>query len=104
MTTTREVAHVRVDGHGRVVIPAYFREALGLESGDKVTLILEDGGITRLTIRETVRRVQDEVAKYVTPGRSLVDELIAERRAEFEREEGEIREARERRSQRHAQG
>ena len=34
-----------------------------------------------------LRRAQEIVAKYVPEGRSLVDELIAERRAEAAREE-----------------
>jgi hypothetical protein len=36
--------------------------------------------------RKAIRRIQDELAKLVRPGESIVDELIAERRAEAARE------------------
>jgi len=36
--------------------------------------------------RSRVRRVQESLAKYIPPGRSLADELIAERREEARRE------------------
>ena len=85
-SSTRQVAHVTLDGHGRVVIPAEFRRELGIDEGDRLTLVLEDGALTILTKRAAVRRVQETVAQYGTPGRSLADELIAERRAEAERE------------------
>ncbi len=81
-------AHTRVDGQGRVLIPADMRRALGLKEGDRVTLVLEDGGLTLLTARESVRRVREAFAPYLTPGTSLVDDLLADRRAEVEREAG----------------
>lgn len=77
----------RIGAGGRVVIPAEFRNALGLHEGDEV-LISCDGGEVRLsTITERVRRVQRFIAERIPPGGpSIVDELIAERRAEAARE------------------
>jgi AbrB family looped-hinge helix DNA binding protein len=71
---------------GRVVIPAEFRRSLGIETGDQVVLVLEEGSVRMLTPREAVRRAQALVRAYVPKGRSLSDELIAERRREAERE------------------
>lgn len=88
-TPTRMVAHARVDAQGRIVIPADIRHALGIDTGEPLTLIVEGGKLRIFTLEQTIRRVQDEVAKYVPPGVSLVDELIAERRAEAAREERE---------------
>jgi AbrB family looped-hinge helix DNA binding protein len=71
---------------GRIVIPAEYRRALGLEVGDEVVIRMEDGGLRILTRSEAVRRAQSIVRRHVKKGRSLVNELSAERRAEAERE------------------
>ena len=67
---------------GRVVIPAAYRRALGLGEGDDVQLRLEGDEVRIVSRSSVIRRVQERVAHYVEPGRSLVDELIAERRRE----------------------
>jgi AbrB family looped-hinge helix DNA binding protein len=76
----------RVSEGGRVVIPAEYRKALGLNPGDEVVLFLEEGGIRILTPREAARRAQAVVRSYIPAGRRLADELIAERRQEARRE------------------
>ena len=78
----------KVDRHGRVVIPAEQRRALGIKEGDAVVILLEEGELHILKQEEAIRRAQAMVMKY-TKGRSLVDELIAERRAEAARESAE---------------
>ena len=85
-TDTRSTARVKLDAQGRLLIPAEMREQLGVKAGDRLTLRIEDGELVVLTFRAGIRRAQRTGAKYKTPGRSLVDELIAERRAEAERE------------------
>jgi AbrB family looped-hinge helix DNA binding protein len=67
---------------GCVVIPAEYRKALGLEPGDELIVALEDGELRLFTLQQAVRRAQAIVRKYIPEGRSLSDELIAERRAE----------------------
>ena len=71
---------------GRIVIPAEYRKALGICEGDTVIVALDDGEVRVFTIDEWIRWAQELVRKYIPPGRSLVDELIAERRAEAARE------------------
>ena len=46
-------------------------------------------GLLLYTLEQSVKRLQDWVAKGVAPGVSLVDELIAERRAEAAKEANE---------------
>ena len=75
----------RLDRAGRVVIPAEYRRTLGLRAGDDVILRLEDGEIRLLSLAQAIRRAQTTVRRYVPEGRSLSDELIAERRAEVAR-------------------
>jgi antitoxin PrlF len=76
----------RIDQGGRVVIPAEYRRALGLRAGEEVILQLEDGEIRMLSLSEAIRRAQALVRQHVRDGRSLSDELIAERKAEVARE------------------
>jgi AbrB family looped-hinge helix DNA binding protein len=70
----------RIDENGRVVIPASFRHALGMQSGDTVVLRLEDNELLITALRQRVVKAQQLVRKHVAPTTSLVDELIAERR------------------------
>lgn len=66
---------------GRVVLPAEVRAALGVQPGDRLHLHLSGR-------RLVVQRPEDAVAALrglasaVPSGRSLVDELLAERRIE----------------------
>lgn len=76
----------RIAEGGRVVIPAEYRRALGVEPGDEVVLSLEKGEVRIFTPRQAVRRAQLLVQRYVPKGRRLSEELIAERRAEAEDE------------------
>jgi AbrB family looped-hinge helix DNA binding protein len=68
--------------NGRVVIPAQYRKALGISEGDELLVTLDQGMIRISTQRAAIQRVQESVRRYVPRGRSLVDELIQERRAE----------------------
>jgi AbrB family looped-hinge helix DNA binding protein len=67
---------------GRLVIPAEYRKALGVQTGDELVLILEDKTMRVLTPREAIKRAQALVRSYVPEGQSLSDELIADRRRE----------------------
>ena len=67
----------------RVVIPAAIRRSLGLRVGDAVTLVLQNNGEVRLlTQTEAIRQAQALVRQNVPEGRSLVEELLTERREE----------------------
>lgn len=71
---------------GRIVLPARLRREAGLAIGDDLVVRLEDGEVRLIKYADSVRRAQALVRRFVEPGRSLSDELIAERRAEAERE------------------
>lgn len=81
-----ERAEVRLGKQGRLVIPSALREALSIGPGDRLMARIVDGRLVlepRERVWETVR------GRFATvPGEpSLVDELIAERRAEARRAE-----------------
>jgi AbrB family looped-hinge helix DNA binding protein len=67
---------------GRIVIPAKMREAMGLKVGTNVTLTVRDGSLRITTRDEAFRRIDEMMKDHIKPGRSVVDELIKERRNE----------------------
>lgn len=71
---------------GRVVIPADYREALGLKPGDDVMLVLEENEVRLITPHQAIKRAQSFVRQYVPPGRTLTEELLADRRQEVRRD------------------
>jgi len=75
-------AMARMGEGGRLVIPAEYRKALGIDTGDELVLVLEEGSLRILTPREGIRRAQALVRSYIPAGRRLSDELIKERRKE----------------------
>jgi len=79
-------ARLRVNENGRLVIPAEFRKALGINAGDEIVLRMEDDELRITTLKRRIERAQRLVRKHVKPGTSLVDELIAERREAAKRE------------------
>jgi len=70
----------RLGAKGRVVIPAAMREALGMAENEVIDLRVVDGELRIVTLRETIRRVQEWARRYVKPGTLVSDELSAERR------------------------
>ena len=75
-----EETRTRVSQNGRVVIPASFRKALGINVGDEVLLRLQDDELRITTQRRRIQRAQRRARRYLKPGTSLVDELLTERR------------------------
>ena len=83
------IEHVKLNADGRFVLPARLRQSIGVKPGD--TLVIESDGDSLLvrSLDQVIREVQDSFAPYRVPGVSVVDELIAERRAEAAKEEAE---------------
>lgn len=76
---------VRIGPQGRLVIPADVRKRLKLHSGDSLSLRVEDDRIVLERPEAAIARIQRLFAE-AAPGRSLTEELIAERREEARRE------------------
>jgi len=77
---------LKMNQNGRVVIPAAFRKALGINAGDVVLLRVEADELRLTTLKKRIERAQKRARKYLKPGVSMVDELIAERREAAKRE------------------
>jgi AbrB family looped-hinge helix DNA binding protein len=71
---------MRIGAKGRIVIPAAVRAALGIAENEVIDLRVVDGELRIVTLRETIRRVQERARRYVKPGTLVSDELSAERR------------------------
>ena len=79
-----------VDRSGRMTLPQIVREVLNLNDGDELLVIREGDGFRIQTYEQTLKAAQEYFCSFVPPDVSLVDELLAERRAEFEREQEEM--------------
>jgi AbrB family looped-hinge helix DNA binding protein len=80
-------ARAKIDKAGRVLIPARLRTELNLRPGDPVVLETKGEDLHVRPYRQAIREAQAIIRKYIPDrNRSLVDELIAERRKEAERE------------------
>lgn len=83
-----KVTKTQVDKHGRIVIPADIREELSLKPGEQVLLRIVDGALQVENRLRSIQRMKGSARRYLgnTGNRSLVDEFIAEKRAEAARE------------------
>ena len=84
-----EVFHARMSNEGRIAIPTVCRKQIGLQPGQEVIIKVTPEGLLLTSYDQALDQFQDEVAKLVGPGVSLVDEVIADRRAEAPKEAGE---------------
>jgi len=81
-------ARVSLNKDGSVLIPSLIVKALGVKAGDDVLVRVEQGELRITSLKSRVQQAQYRVRRYIKPGRSLVRELITERRAAAEREKG----------------
>lgn len=83
MSTVR----TRIDQAGRILIPAKLRKEMQVAPGDPVVLETKGDELHLRPYRKAIREAQAIIAKYIPDReRSLVDELIEQRRREAEDE------------------
>jgi AbrB family looped-hinge helix DNA binding protein len=85
---TSERFSARMGARGRVVLPKAVRDRLELREGDRLVLTVDQDGDVRLS---SARQIAERFHGFFSdqfPGRSLAEELIAERREEARREGG----------------
>ena len=80
---------IRILADGRIVIPAKMRSAMLLDESGYLTARVVEGELRVLTPKAAVFKLQKRMREKVPEGVSVVDDLIAERRAEARREAGE---------------
>jgi bifunctional DNA-binding transcriptional regulator/antitoxin component of YhaV-PrlF toxin-antitoxin module len=81
-----QTMRLTIGADGRVVIPAEMRRVMGIDNSGVVIAQVVEGELRMLAPRLAVARAQALVRAFDKGRGSPVDELIAERRAEAERE------------------
>lgn len=71
---------------GRLQVPAEIRRELQLADGDTVKMRVVDGELRIRSSRNWLERVRRDLARDIPGDALLSDELIADRRAEADRE------------------
>jgi AbrB family looped-hinge helix DNA binding protein len=79
---------LKIGEAGRIVIPAEMRAAMMVKPGDTVTAEVVEGELRIMSRAVVLDRISSEARKFKErhPDVSVVDELIAERRAEAQKE------------------
>lgn len=72
----------RLVSGGRLQLPSDVRRQLGLADGDQVVMRVIDGELHVRPQRDVLRRIQAMLRPYSPTDGSVVEELLAERRAE----------------------
>lgn len=77
---------VSISANGRMVLPASLRQQLHVEGGGLLIIREDEGRLVLESVDDAVRRAQDLVHRYAPEAQGVVDEFLAERRADAERE------------------
>lgn len=86
MRDVYDVFTAKLDSQGRLLIPASLRKQAGIEPDAEVLVFLEDGAVVLLTRQAALTQARQMVQRATAHKRSLVDELIANRRRDAEME------------------
>jgi AbrB family looped-hinge helix DNA binding protein len=81
-----EAFTVKVDGSGRILIPAKVRKHLRLREGSELIASLDKQRLVLNTRADALRRAQEFFSKLRPSGTLWSEELIRERREEARRE------------------
>lgn len=71
---------------GRLVIPAQYRQALGLTEGEGVMISLKNGHIEIAPIEESIKKAQQIVKQHLSPEDDLVALLFDDRKEDGKHE------------------
>ena len=73
--------------NGRIGLPAAIRKQAGLAKGDKLVVrVEEEGVVTLMTAEAAVRHVQRKARELFGDKMPTVDEFLAERREDYQRD------------------
>jgi bifunctional DNA-binding transcriptional regulator/antitoxin component of YhaV-PrlF toxin-antitoxin module len=72
-----------------MVLPSALRRALGVERGGRLVMLATDDGVELTTAQRARRRAQERFRRLVPEGESVVDEFLAEERAEVAHEDAD---------------
>lgn len=78
--------HTKLDGSGRIVLPAELRQRHHFTTGDTLVVIDDADGLHVKAFEQLVREAQGYFRSVIPAGVSLADQVAVERRAEADRE------------------
>lgn len=81
-----EAQRVRIVEGGKLVIPASMRRELGITAGDTVMVDIEHGELRVRSVSKALERARAILRRHIPEGTNLANELVADRRAEADRE------------------
>jgi antitoxin PrlF len=76
----------KMSENGRITFPVSLRAAVGLERGGDVIVEVVDGELHVRTVAQTMERARAMARKIVAGRKASVDDFLADRRREAERE------------------
>jgi antitoxin component of MazEF toxin-antitoxin module len=79
---SQQARRVVVGGDGALALPSDLLAAIGVRPGDAVAVRVVDGELRMSSTRHALTRFQTWLRSLAPEGVDLVDDLIAERRAE----------------------
>jgi AbrB family looped-hinge helix DNA binding protein len=71
---------------GRIVLPASIRKEFGIKPGERLTITSENGEIKILSRKMALEQIRAGIIEKRGSLKGILDEFIAERRAEAARE------------------
>ena len=80
------VSRTKVDSSGRIVLPAEGRQRNHISEGDTVVVVEDDNGFHVKSQSQALAEAQDYFATLAPADVLLSEELLADRRAENERD------------------
>lgn len=78
-----EVLRIQSGSDGVIQLPRELLDEMNFEEGQNIEVERDVNSLrVSLSVADRIRRAQAIVRKYIPPGESLVDDLLAERRRE----------------------
>jgi len=74
---------------GRIVLPAAIRNAFGLKTGDRLTVVVHGNRIEILSMRMALDDIRASIIEQRGSMKGLLDEFLEERHEEARREQAE---------------
>ena len=83
-----ETVDVRLAENGRILLPAFVREGMGVQGGAKLILTLDSDEVRLSPMHHGISRARELYRQHATAARSTKD-FLADRKAEAVREAGD---------------
>lgn len=74
----------KMNAAGKVAIPAELRRELGLSPGDTLVFERQGAALRVIAYDANIREIQEWASQFAVPGVLASDELIADRRADYQ--------------------